>query len=412
MNNVIWNTVVIGGGPAGMLAALSAAGDGQSVLILEQNEKLGKKMFITGKGRCNLTNACDRTEFFKNIIGNPRFFYSAYSHYNQQDLCRLVEMYGCPLKTERGGRVFPVSDKSGDVIKALEKALTDKGVQINLHHKVLRIDVDANKKVCGVETNNGFFPCKKAVLATGGKTYRATGSDGSGYALAKSLGHTVTSLRPSLIGLKTVEKWPQELQGLTLKNVEVSLYRGKKQVSKDFGEMLFTHFGVSGPVILTQSSKIKNSPQDYHLKIDLKPALTEEQLDRRLQRDFLQNSNKLIKNALDDLLPKSMISLIPILVELDGNKKVNQLTKAERFKLGKLLKHLPLTVADYEDPNRGIVTAGGINVKEIDPATMGSRLVQGLYVAGEVLDIDALTGGFNLQIAASTGWLAGKGLVK
>jgi len=412
MKEFIWDTIVIGGGPAGMLAALSAASEHQPVLILEQNEKLGKKLFITGKGRCNLTNACDQTEFFKNLVTNPRFLYSAYSHFNQKDLCRLVEDAGCPLKTERGDRVFPLSDKSSDVIKALEKALAEKNVTVRLHQRVSQIRIDEEKRVKGVEAEGGFFACKKVVLATGGNTYRSTGSDGSGYTLAKNLGHTTTPLRPSLIGLKTVEQWPKTLQGLTLKNVTVTLLEGKKQISKDFGEMLFTHFGVSGPIILTQSAKIKKNPDRYHLKIDLKPALTEEQLDRRLQRDFLEKSNKIINNALDDLLPKSMVSLMVDLADLDGEKKANQLTKAERLHLGKLLKNLPLTIADYDNPNTGIVTAGGIHLKEIDPTTMASRLVQGLYFAGEILDIDGLTGGFNIQIAASTGWLAGKGLVK
>lgn len=412
MKEFIWDTIVIGGGPAGMLAALSAASEHQPVLILEQNEKLGKKLFITGKGRCNLTNACDQTEFFKNLVTNPRFLYSAYSHFNQKDLCRLVEDAGCPLKTERGDRVFPLSDKSSDVIKALEKALAEKNVTVRLHQRVSQILIDEEKRVKGVEAEGGFFACKKVVLATGGNTYRSTGSDGSGYTLAKNLGHTTTPLRPSLIGLKTVEQWPKTLQGLTLKNVTVTLLEGKKQISKDFGEMLFTHFGVSGPIILTQSAKIKKNPDRYHLKIDLKPALTEEQLDRRLQRDFLEKSNKIINNALDDLLPKSMVSLMVDLADLDGEKKANQLTKAERLHLVKLLKNLPLTIADYDNPNTGIVTAGGIHLKEIDPTTMASRLVQGLYFAGEILDIDGLTGGFNIQIAASTGWLAGKGLVK
>ena len=411
MKELIWDTIVIGGGPAGMLAAISAASEGKPVLILEQNEKLGKKMFITGKGRCNLTNACDQNEFFKNLVTNPRFLYSAYSHFNQGDLCRLVENAGCPLKTERGDRVFPVSDKSSDVIQALEKLLAEKKVTVRLHHQVSQVVLDEDKRVKGVEANDCFFACKKVVIATGGNTYRSTGSDGSGYTLAKNLGHKITPLRPSLIGLKTVEQWPQTLQGLTLKNVAVALLEGRKQISKIQGEMLFTHFGVSGPIILTHSAKIKKNPDRYHLRIDLKSALTAEQLDRRLQRDFLKNSNKIIKNSLDDLLPKSMISLMVDLAGLDGEKKVNQLTKGERLQFGKLLKCLPLTIADYDNPNTGIVTAGGVHLREIDPATMASRLVKGLYFAGEILDIDGLTGGFNIQIAASTGWLAGKGLV-
>ncbi|MDD2414440.1 MAG: NAD(P)/FAD-dependent oxidoreductase [Eubacteriaceae bacterium] len=410
MQNNHYHTLIVGGGPGGILAALSAREQGREVFLVEQNEKLGKKLYITGKGRCNLTNACDSQTFFSNIIRNPRFMYSALYGFDQQALMNLVEAEGCPLKIERGERVFPVSDKSSDIIRALQKALQKRGVQIMLNTRVENIMLDsAGTMAVGVALKTGQkITADKIVMATGGITYRSTGSDGSGLAMVKKLGHHIIPCRPSLTGLETREGWPARAQGLTLKNVDVSLWHNEKDIKTIRGEVLLTHFGVSGPVILSMSAFIEQDPQAYHLTLDLKPALSDQQLNDRVLRDFEEFNNKDLDNALVQLLPGKMIPIVLNLSELDVRKKVNQITKAERKKLIYRLKHLELQVTDYYDTNAAIVTAGGVDVKEVDPKTMASKKIDHLFFAGEMLDVDGLTGGFNIQIAASTGYAAGR----
>lgn len=402
--------IVIGGGAAGMMAACMAAVEGAHVTLLEKNEKTGKKIYITGKGRCNLTNACQREEFLENVITNPKFLYSAFAQLDNQAVMNFFEKAGCRLKTERGDRVFPVSDHSSDVIAALNGELKKNRVQVMLHTEVSELLLEEGS-IKGVLLSDGKkLHADAVIIATGGRSYESTGSTGDGYRFAKQAGHTIKDLRPSLVPFVVKEEWCKKLQGLSLKNVAVTLKKEKKKIYEGFGEMLFTHFGVSGPLILSASSfyTAKYNGQEALLTIDLKPAMDREQLDKRILRDFEENAGKQFKNALDKLLPAK---LIPVMVELSGidpHKKTNEVTKKERSRLLELFKELKLTVNGCRGYGEAIITGGGVNVKEIDPKTMGSRLVNELYFAGEVMDVDALTGGFNLQIAWSTGALAGK----
>lgn len=401
--------IVIGGGAAGMMAAIGAAGQGASVTLLEQNEKTGKKLFITGKGRCNLTNACEQEDFFNYVISNGKFLYSAFYRMDNQSVMTFFENAGCRLKVERGGRVFPVSDHSSDVLAALNRQMEKAGIQVCLRTKVREL-VIVEGKITGVKLSDGrLLEADSVIIATGGKSYEATGSTGDGYLFAQRAGHTIKEVRPALVPFVVKEDWCMELQGLSLKNVSVILKSDKKKIYEGFGEMLFTHFGVSGPLILSASSYYvkKYYGMPVQLLIDLKPALTTEQFDKRLLKDFEENKNRQFKNALDALYPSK---LIPVLIRLSGispEKRVNEITKEERSRLIQCTKHLVLTVTGTRDFREAIITQGGIHIKEVNPSTMESKLVKGLYFAGEVLDLDAVTGGFNLQIAWSTGYLAG-----
>lgn len=401
--------VIVGGGAAGMMAGIAAAGAGHQVQIFEKNEKLGKKIFITGKGRCNLTNACDTEELFGNVVHNPKFLYSSFYGFSNFDIMDFMEQNGCPVKTERGNRVFPVSDKSSDVIRALSTRLRDLGVEVNLHTEVA--ELVAGEKVTGIRLKKGgqLVPADAVIVATGGLSYPTTGSTGDGYKFARTQGHTVTELSPALVPFEVKEPVVKELQGLSLRNIEARILKGSKVLYEEFGEMLFTHFGVSGPVLLSASSfvaaQLKKEP--LVLSIDLKPALSNEQLDARILRDFEEMKNKQYKNALVHLLPSK---LMPVIVERSGifpDKKVNEITREERSRIVESIKDFRLTLSGLRDYKEAIITQGGISVREINPSTMESKLVKGLYFAGEVLDLDAVTGGFNLQIAWSTGYLAG-----
>ena len=404
--------LVVGGGPAGMMAAVQAAKQGNTVTLLEQNEKLGKKLFITGKGRCNVTNDCDVTELFDSVVSNKKFLYSAFYSFSNQDVKDFFEEQGLRLKVERGRRVFPASDKSSDVIKALGNALKKLEVKIRLRTRVDKV-LTENDIVCGVRLSDGeCLNADKVILATGGVSYKSTGSDGSGLVMAEKLGHQVTKLRPGLVGMCTKEAWVRDMQGLTLKNVAVSIGKkqGKKPLYEDFGELLFTHYGVSGPMILSASSRLGDEleKEDLYIKIDLKPALSKEQLDSRILRDFEERKNADLSNAMFHLLPKSMIPVMLHVCGLDPAKKVNEVTRGEREQLVKRMKEFPLTINGLRDIQEAIITRGGVTVKEVDPTTMESKIVKNLYLAGEMLDLDALTGGYNLQIAWSTGYLAGQ----
>lgn len=401
--------VIVGGGAAGMMAGIAAAGAGHQVQIFEKNEKLGKKIFITGKGRCNLTNACDTEELFGNVVHNPKFLYSSFYGFSNFDMMDFMEQNGCPVKTERGNRVFPVSDKSSDVIRALSTRLRDLGVEINLHTEVG--ELVAGESVTGIRLKKSgqLVPADAVIVATGGLSYPTTGSTGDGYKFARTQGHTVTELSPALVPFEVKEPVVKELQGLSLRNIEARILKGSKVLYEEFGEMLFTHFGVSGPVLLSASSfvaaQLKKEP--LVLSIDLKPALSNEQLDARILRDFDEMKNKQYKNALVHLLPAK---LMPVIVERSGilpDKKVNEITREERSRIVESIKAFRLTLSGLRDYKEAIITQGGVSVREINPSTMESKLVKGLYFAGEVLDLDAVTGGFNLQIAWSTGYLAG-----
>ena len=403
--------IVIGGGAAGMMAAYRAGSLGHEVLLLEKNEKLGKKIYITGKGRCNVTNAADADVIFKNINKNPKFMYSSFYNFDNNMLMSLIEENGCPLKVERGDRVFPVSDHASDIIKAMSTALKKAGVKVMLNSTVKAL-LKADDMVTGVLLTDGTeLKADKVIVATGGLSYPTTGSTGDGYRFAKSMGHTVTDLKPSLIPLVTGETWVPRLQGLSLKNVELSLVSDGKTVYKDLGEMLFTHFGISGPLVLSASAYyVTESEKNRNVEavLDLKPGLTAEMLDKRLLRDFEEAKNKQFKNSLDALLPQK---LIPVIVELSGidpYKQVNEVSREERKTLVNLIKSLKMTVVGTSKIEEAIITRGGVNVKEINASTLESKLVKNLYFAGEVLDVDAMTGGFNLQIAWSTGYLAGE----
>lgn len=424
--------LIVGGGAAGMMAALSAAGKGHCVTVYEKNEKLGKKIYITGKGRCNVTNACEPQELYQSVVSNPKFLYSAFSRFDNQAVQDFFEANGCPLKTERGGRVFPVSDHSSDIIRALSSALEKAGVEIRLHTPVKKLLVkkaeDGSNAIRGLKLLSGEeITADAVVLACGGLSYQATGSTGDGMRMAQELGH-------SLVPFHIKEEWCRQMQGLALKNVSAALYIEEKEIYSGFGEMLFTHFGVSGPLILSASSYYQTAAEKLrkkkekqakkagaaaeplengkvkahaYLKLDLKPALSMEQLDKRILRDFEENKNKQFKNAVDGLFPAR---LVPIMIQLSGidpEKKVHEITREERKYFEECIKGLTLTIAGTRGFEEAIITRGGVRVKEVNPSTMESRLVPGLYMAGEMLDLDALTGGFNLQIAWSTGYLAG-----
>ncbi len=402
---------VIGGGAAGMLAAIFAARNGHKVVLFEKNDRLGKKLFITGKGRCNITNACDRDEFFEQIISNPKFFFRAYHSFSNFDTMDFFEQLGLSLKTERGNRVFPLSDKSSDVIAVLRRELERQGVDIKYQTEVSEV-VTREGSFYGIKLKGKkeVLTADAIIITTGGLSYPLTGSTGDGFEFAKSMGHTVTQLSPSLVPIHVKESFVKELMGLSLKNVEVTVTAGQKVVFKEFGELLFTHFGVSGPIILSASSYILpylNKQESLQISIDLKPALTAEQLDIRILRDFEEFKNKQFKNSLDQLLPNKLIDVIIRLSCIDSEKKVNSITKEERLALVNLLKNLKLQITRLSDYSQAVVTKGGIQVKEINPSTMESKIIPNVYFAGEVLDLDALTGGFNLQIAWSTAYLAG-----
>ena len=410
------NVIVIGGGPAGILSAIKSAKEGNRVTIFEKNDKCGKKLLITGKGRCNITSSIEIEDFIKNIPGNGKFLYSAFQNFSNQDIIKMLENEGVKTKVERGNRVFPVSDKSIDVLNALLNILKKLNVKIVYNTEITDILVNENK-VTGVITNTKEkIKADKVILATGGRSYPATGSTGDGYKMAKKLGHTVTEIRPSLVPLTIhEEKMCQKLQGLSLRNVKITIRHNKKIIYEDFGEMIFTHFGVSGPIILSASTillRYKNIKEllknkEIELLIDFKPALNKEKLDLRIRRDFEEFKNKQFKNSLNQLLPQKLIPVIIEKSEIDEDKKVNEITKEERQKLVNLLKEFKLTIKDFKEIEYAIVTAGGINIKEINPKTMESKIIKGLYFAGEIIDVDGYTGGFNLQIAYSTGYTAG-----
>ena len=403
--------LVVGGGAAGMFAAIFAAYNGNEVHIYEKNEKLGKKLYITGKGRCNITNASDMDTLFASVVTNSKFLYSSFYGYTNQDVIDFFERIGVATKIERGNRVFPVSDHSSDVIAGLTRELHQLGVEIHLHTSVKRIV--GKERFEHLELYDGSkVEGDACIVATGGFSYQTTGSTGDGYRFAKELGHVVTEIMPSLVPLEIKEWYAKELQGLSLRNVQATIFDGKKKLYDDFGEMLFTHYGVSGPLMLSASSYIgkKLKEKELRLVIDLKPALTMEQLDQRVLRDFEENMNKQFKNAIGKLFPTK---LIPIMLELSGidpDKKVNLISKEERQHFVWLIKNFEMTIKGLRDFNEAIITKGGVKVKEINPATMESKLVQGLYFVGEVLDLDALTGGFNLQIAWSTAYAAGNSI--
>ena len=409
--------VVIGGGPAGMMSAISAARSGDKVVLLEKNNILGKKILITGKGRCNITSSLDIEDFINNIPGNGRFLYSAFENFDNKDIIELLKKEGVSVKEERGNRYFPTSDRAEDVRMALERETKKAGVDIKLNSKVCGIEIE-DSRVKSVVLENGKIDADKIILATGGKSYPLTGSNGEGYKIAEELGHTIKDVRGSLVPLIAEKSVCSRLQGLSLRNVGIILYDAEKdkKIYSDFGEMLFTHFGVSGPTILSGSAHLlrykdvdkKISNGKIVLKIDLKPALSFEQLDARILRDFTEVKNKQFKNSLDKLLPKKMIDVVIDKSKINPEKHVNEITREERMNLIKLLKCFEIRIDGFRPVDEAIVTAGGISVKEINPKTMESKIVSGLYFAGEIIDVDAYTGGFNLQIAYSTGFTAGK----
>ena len=429
--------IVIGGGPAGMMAAITAKENGNEVNILEKNGQLGKKLLITGKGRCNITSSLDMEEFIKNTPGNGMFLHSAFQQFTNKDIVHFLKQQGLDVKEERGNRIFPVTDKSIDVLACFTKRIKELNIKVQYHTTVSEILVKSNdeidkeninekekfkktidKKVIGVKTNHGTLQADKAILATGGKSYPLTGSTGDGYILAEKLGHTITTIKPSLVPLETFEKQEcKELQGLSLRNVGIQLLdiEKNKTIYEDFGEMLFTHFGVSGPTILSASAHLVRYKQIERLlkdkkiilKIDLKPALDERKLDARILRDFEEVKNKQFKNSLEKLLPQKLIPIIIRKSNIQPDKKVNEITKKEREELVKIIKNFEMTIKGFRPIEEAIITSGGINIKEINPKTMESKKVKGLYFAGEIIDVDSYTGGFNLQIAYSTGYVAG-----
>ena len=406
MNKII----VIGAGPGGMMAAVKAAENGAEVLLLEKMNRVGKKMLITGKGRCNITNAADVPEIIRNITGNGRFLYSALQSFDNQDVMRFFQEHGVEIKVERGQRVFPVSDKAQDAVDAMYMYLHELGVKIRTEARVRDI-LTAEGHAAGVRLVDGeILSASAVILATGGASYPGTGSTGDGYAMAEALGHTIVPLRPSLVPLETEEDWPLAAQGLSLRNVRVQLLADGQKIAEEFGEMMFTHFGVTGPIILSLSRPAAQALADgsmVELSINLKPALTPEQLDARLQRDFLKYQRKQLKNALHDLLPSKLIEPVLDLSYLDPDAFVHQTSKEQRLRLGEVLQHMVLTVSRTRPLAEAIVTAGGIATREINPKTMESKKVPGLYLVGEVVDVDAFTGGYNLQAAFSMGAAAG-----
>ena len=418
------DVIVIGGGPAGMMSAITAAKENNNVIILEKMNSCGRKLLITGKGRCNITSSLSMDDFIKNTPGNGKFLYSCFQNFTNGDIIQMLKNNGVKTKEERGNRIFPVSDKSLDVLNAFEKEMEKNNVKVITKANVKKINIE-NKKVTGVTFEkdglNKTFKADKVILATGGKSYSATGSTGDGYKLAEDLGHNIVRVRPSLVPLQTNGrnlKICKQMQGLSLRNVKMKLIDSSKNktIYEDFGELLFTHFGVSGPTILSSSAHLlryKNVDEllnkgTIKLIIDLKPALDEEKLNLRILRDFEKEKNKSFKNSLNDLLPKKMIDTVIELSEIDENKKINEITKKERMKLIQLLKHFEITISGFRPIEEAIITSGGISTKEINPKTMESKIIQGLYFAGEIIDVDAYTGGFNLQIAYSTGYTAGK----
>ena len=409
--------IVVGGGPAGMMAAITAAENGNDVTIIEKMPSFGRKLLITGKGRCNITSSLYMSEFIKNTPGNGKFLYSAFQNYTNTDIIEFLKKQGLEVKEERGNRIFPVTDKSIDVLNCFKKKIDQLKIKCKFDTRVEKILIK-NKEVLGVRTNKEIIQTDKIILATGGKSYPLTGSTGDGYKIAKDLGHTITAIKPSLVPLEVYEKEEcKKLQGLSLKNIGIKIIdeERKKIIYEDFGEMIFTHFGISGPIILSGSAHLaKYKDIDYLLKkkyinlsIDLKPALTEEQLDNRILRDFKEFKNKQFKHSLDKLLPQKMIPLIVELSGINENKRVNEITKTERKRLGQLLKCFTITIKAFRPVEEAIITSGGISTREIDPKTMESKIIKGLYFAGEIIDVDAYTGGFNLQIAYSTGYTAG-----
>ena len=403
--------VVIGGGPAGMMCALTAAERGVGVTLLEPNQKLGRKLRITGKGRCNLTNNCDTRTFMANIPGDGRFLYSAVSRFGMAEVMAFFEENGVPLKTERGGRVFPVSDNANEIADTLAKLVQRHGVRV-LHTEAKEI-LSADGAVCGVVTGEGTLFCRAAAVCTGGLSYPLTGSTGAGYRFAETLGHTVTPRRPSLVPLESGDDFCSEMQGFAPKNVTLSAYEDGKLIYRELGEMLFTHFGVSGPLVLSASAKMRHMDTcTYELRIDFKPGLDEKKLDARILRDFTKYANREFKNALGDLVGRSMIPVLVKLSGIDENKPVREITREERRRLIELLKAFPVSVSGFRPIDEAIVTAGGVSTREVNPRTMESKQIKGLYFAGEVLDLDAYTGGFNLQIAWSTGRVAGESVLK
>ena len=404
-----------------MMAAIVAKQNGHQVILLEKMKSLGRKLLITGKGRCNITSSLGMDEFIKNTPGNGRFLYSCYQNYTNQDIIRFLKNEGLEVKEERGNRIFPITDKSQDVLKCFTKKLKEQKVEIKYETEVTKIVIEKKEKsthVIGVETNYGKIEADRIILATGGKSYPLTGSTGDGYKLAKEIGHTITEIRPSLVPLEAYEKETcKQLQGLSLRNVEIKLVdiEANKEIYKDFGEMLFTHFGVSGPTVLSSSAHLvryqqieeKMKHQRIIFTIDLKPALSEEKLDERILRDFQEIPNKQFKNGLDKLLPQKMIPIVIQKSGIDGNKPINVITKEERRRLVKLLKNITIEIKGFRPIEEAIITSGGVSTKEINPKTMQSKIVNGLYFAGEIIDVDSYTGGFNLQIAYSTGYTAG-----
>lgn len=427
------NVIVIGAGAAGMMAAIAAAGNGHQVTVLEKNEKAGKKIYITGKGRCNITNACDVEELFNNVVTNKKFLYSAFYGFTNDDVVAMLNTAGLATKVERGNRVFPVSDRAGDVIAALVRIMKKLGVKLEYDTTVTEIITGTLDKtddtadaadggkcgaaagaiattVTGVRCASGkVYPADAVIVATGGVSYPTTGSTGDGYEFAQRTGHNVTALSPALVPFNVAEEDVKELQGLALKNSGVTIYDGKKKLYEDFGELLFTHFGVSGPTVLSASSYVAKKIKDHPLRlvIDLKPGLDTEQLDARVLRDFDEFMNKNFNNALDKLLPKSLIPVVIRRSGIDEYKKVHEISREERMRLIGTIKNLEFTLTGLRGFNEAIITQGGVSVRDVDPSTMESKKVSGLYFAGEVLDLDAVTGGFNLQIAWSTGHLAG-----
>ena len=413
--------VVIGGGPAGMMAAITAKENNNKVIIIEKNNLLGKKLLITGKGRCNITSSLEMEDFIKNTPGNGMFLYSAYQRYTNKDIINFIEKQGIKVKEERGNRIFPITDKSIDVLKCFTKKIEELNIEVKYNtvaEKILTENMSGINKVVGIKTNKEIIKADKIILATGGKSYKLTGSTGDGYKMAEMIGHKITPIKPSLVPLEIYEKEQcKELQGLSLKNVVIKIFDTEKdkKIYEDFGEMIFTHFGISGPIILSASAHLvryKNIEELLHNKkisliLDLKPALDEKKLNDRILRDFSEQKNKQLKNSLDKLLPRK---LIPVIIEKSGinaDKKINEISKKEREKLVKSIKEYIVKIKDFRPIDEAIITSGGISIKEINPKTMESKKVSGLYFAGEIIDVDAYTGGFNLQIAYSTGYVAG-----
>jgi len=401
------DVIVIGGGAAGMMAALQAAWAGAQVVLLEKNEKLGKKIYITGKGRCNVTNVADAEDFFKQVPRNAKFLNAAVRQFDHDDVTSLLEMLGTPTKVERGGRVFPQSDKASDVTRAFSRGMKDAGVEVLLHTAAAHVEKEEGGFAVQL-AGGGMMHAKSVIVATGGVSYPSTGSTGDGYAFAKENGHTVTPLSASLVGLTIEDKWPSLLMGLSLKNVRVTAQAGKKKIYDELGEMLFTHFGVSGPLIIELSSHMPEDFSAVNVTLDMKPALTPEQVDQRLQREFAENVRKQLSSVLVTLMPARMGPVFAQLCGLSPEQPINQITREQRMTIGRMLKALPLSVTGTRPIEEAIVTRGGVQVLEVAPGTMMSKLTPGLFFAGEMLDVDAHTGGFNLQIAFSTGALAGK----